>query len=145
MKADDFLLLAKRLANGSTEAEWRSAVSRAYYAVFHIGREFMQSLGFRVPRDDRAHKYLSWRLSNSGNPASKEAGFDLDSLRAQRNEADYDLRRVVSKEVALSGIQFAEQIIQSLAEARKEPTRSQITETMKSYERDVLQEVTWRP
>jgi hypothetical protein len=31
----DFLPLAARLAGGTTEADWRSAVSRAYYAAFH--------------------------------------------------------------------------------------------------------------
>ena len=34
----DFLPLATRLAAGTTEADWRTAVSRAHYAAFHAGR-----------------------------------------------------------------------------------------------------------
>lgn len=145
MKPDEFLVLAKRLAHGSTEAEWRSAVSRAYYAVFHITRDFMERLGFRVPHADRAHKYLSRRLSNSGISSVQQAGFDLDSLRDYRNDADYDLRRPLTSVIALSGLRFADQIIQAVAAAQNEPVRSQITDAMKVYERDVLQDVTWQP
>ena len=36
MNGADFLHLALRLSGGSTEAEWRSAVSRTYYGVFHL-------------------------------------------------------------------------------------------------------------
>jgi uncharacterized protein (UPF0332 family) len=34
----DFLALAARLAGDATEADWRTAVSRAYYAAFHVAR-----------------------------------------------------------------------------------------------------------
>ncbi|MGO9470234.1 MAG: hypothetical protein ACLQVF_39555 [Isosphaeraceae bacterium] len=33
----DFLAVARQLAAVGTEAEWRSAISRAYYAAFHVG------------------------------------------------------------------------------------------------------------
>jgi hypothetical protein len=70
----DFLLLAARLAAGNTEADWRTAVSRAYYAVFHVARRLFADLKFAVPRADRAHQYLVFRLSNSGEAAVKPAG-----------------------------------------------------------------------
>jgi len=53
MSGRDFLPLAQRLAAGPTEAEWRTAVSRAYYAAFHVARLLMTDLGFAVPRDER--------------------------------------------------------------------------------------------
>ena len=54
----DYLSLARTLAGGMTEAEWRSASSRAYYAAFHVARLLLLDLGFRVPQADRAHGYL---------------------------------------------------------------------------------------
>jgi len=59
MTGRDFLALADQLASGGTEAEWRSAISRAYYAAFHVARELLQDLRFSVPHADRAHAYLS--------------------------------------------------------------------------------------
>jgi hypothetical protein len=38
MDGTGFLHLAVRLSGGATEAEWRSAVSRAYYGAFHLAR-----------------------------------------------------------------------------------------------------------
>ena len=35
MTPREFIVLAKKLAVGMTEAEWRTSVSRSYYAVFH--------------------------------------------------------------------------------------------------------------
>src|SRR5438477_485799 len=37
----DFLSLAARLAADVTEADWRAAVSRAYYAAFHVARQLL--------------------------------------------------------------------------------------------------------
>ena len=48
MNPRDFLTLANSLAAGTTEAAWRSAVSRAYYAAFHSTRMLHRDLGFRV-------------------------------------------------------------------------------------------------
>ena len=36
MTGRDVLAVASQLAAGSTEAEWSSAISRAYYAAFHV-------------------------------------------------------------------------------------------------------------
>ena len=45
----DFLSLAARLAGGATEADWRTAVSRAYYAAFHVDSNV--SAGHRSARN----------------------------------------------------------------------------------------------
>src|SRR2546430_15944805 len=86
----DFLALAARLAAGASESEWRSAASRAYYAAFHVARELLSDLRFLVPRADRAHQYLTFRLSNCGDAAVIAAGRNLETLRRLRNRADYD-------------------------------------------------------
>src|SRR4051794_8638980 len=70
----DYLAVATTLANEATEAAWRSAISRAYYAAFHVACQLLANLGFRVPRADRAHGYVWMRLSNSGETDVERAG-----------------------------------------------------------------------
>ncbi len=141
----DFLPLATRLAAGTTEADWRTAISRAYYAAFHIARHLFAALNFKVPRADRAHQYLVFRLSNSGEPAAEQAGRDLETLRRLRNRADYDETPAPTQAQAAAAVQTAEGIIQALDAASQDPTRTQIRDAMIVYERDVLHDVTWRP
>jgi hypothetical protein len=139
----DFLILAETWIKGTTEAEWRSAVSRAYYGAFHAARQLMRDLGFVVPRADRAHAYLWLRLSNCGASAVARAGAELNSLRGDR--ADYDVERTADHADLQLQVQAARKIVQALDTAGVEPTRTQITEAMKIYERDVLRDVTWTP
>ena len=145
MDARNFLALAQQLSLSATEAAWRSAVSRAYYAAFHTARQLMESLGFHVPRADRAHAYLWLRLANCGELQVENAGQALNDLRRDRNWADYDLVRFLSQSLSQNDSSFAARIIQVLESAALEPTRSTITAAMKIYERDVLHDVTWHP
>ena len=69
----------------------------------------------------------------------------LKTLRGKRNRADYELRRPVWAGDAAVAIQFAESILHALDAAALEPLRSQIMNTMKTYEHTVLRVVTWHP
>lgn len=141
----DFLALAGRLAAGTTEADWRTAVSRAYYAAFHVARRLLADLNFIVPRADRAHQYLVFRLSNCGESVVEQAGRDLDTLRRLRNRADYDDAPPLPQPQAAAAVRLADAIIQVLDAARREPTRTRVRDAMIVYERDVLNDVTWHP
>jgi uncharacterized protein (UPF0332 family) len=145
MIGSDFLPLASRLAAASSEPEWRTAISRAYYAAFHIARQLMEELGFRVPWADRAHAYLTMRLNNCGEVQIQHAASDLHSMRSLRNQADYDLQRPIRQAVAIAQAQISQQIIQTLTLAKQEPVRTSISDAMRIYERDVLRDVTWQP
>jgi uncharacterized protein (UPF0332 family) len=140
-----FLSLATRLAAAATEAGWRTAVSRAYYAVFHVARSLLAELNFTVPRADRAHQYLVFRLSNCGEPAVEQSGRDLDTLRRLRNRADYDDVPALTQPQAVAAVRLAEGIIQALDAARLEPGRTRMRDARIAYERDVLHDVTWHP
>jgi uncharacterized protein (UPF0332 family) len=145
MDARDFLTLAERLARENAEVDWRTAVSRAYYAAFHVARELLVACGFTVPRAETAHSYLWLRLNNAGHSAVQQAGASLDGLRRSRNRADYDVARPLAQAVALAEVQVAKDVIQALDAAGQEPVKTQITDAMKVYERDVLKTVTWHP
>jgi uncharacterized protein (UPF0332 family) len=141
----DFLLLATRLSADTTEANWRTVVSRAYYSAFHVARSLFADLNFTVPRADRAHQYLVYRLSNCGESAVEQAGRELDTLRRLRNRADYDDFPVITQPQAAAAVQLTDGIIQALDAARQEPGRTRMRDAMIVYERDVLQDVTWHP
>jgi uncharacterized protein (UPF0332 family) len=131
------------LVTGSAEAEWRTAVSRAYYAVFHAARAILILCGFDVPRSERAHGYLWLRLTNSGHPDVELAGERLNNLRGVRNQSDYELAGELKRSKAVRQVQTAHDVMSALDAAALEPTRTQISAAMRVYERDVLKEVTW--
>jgi uncharacterized protein (UPF0332 family) len=145
MNGRDFLILADSLLISGSKAARRSAVSRAYYAGFHVARELLSDLGFTVPRGDQAHGYLWLRLSNCSDQQVELAGREVNQLRRDRNRSDYDIQIIVSQTSAEGQVQRAKSILQILDAATSEPTRSTITDAMKLYERDVLKEMTWHP
>ena len=107
--------------------------------------EAVGGLRVRVPRADRAHAYLWLRLSHSGHADVQRAGGILDTLRRARNEADYDIDWPFAQATAGSHIQAAKVALPLFLAARQEPIKTQITDTIKVYERDVLRDVTWHP
>jgi len=133
MNARDFLRLAQDLLSQPTEAAWRSAVSRAYYAAFHVAREPFDVLGFVVPKAERAHAYLWLRLSNCADADVQLAGRELNDLRGDRNQADYDFKRPLPQAVAAGQVRAAEKVIEALDTSSLEPKRAVIVEAIKTY------------
>lgn len=139
-----FLTLAQFLVRQNDEASWRSAISRGYYAAFHVARDFLRDLGFVVPRAETAHAFLWLRLSNAENAGVVGAGRTLNDLRSARNHADYQGKPAVTHASAVTLVESAERTIVAVDRARHGSERRQITEAVKKYERNVLKEVTWR-
>lgn len=80
-----FLSLARELANrDGEEAELRTAVGRAYYALFLIARE---KIGIRGPR--KIHTRVIDALKKRR--AYRSTADQLDALRRLRTVADYQL------------------------------------------------------
>jgi uncharacterized protein (UPF0332 family) len=145
MNPADFLEVADEWAGGIREAEWRSAVSRAYYSVFHVARRLLQQSGFKVPDGEQAHAYLWLRLSNAGQPDVRQVGLNLNHLRGIRNRADYDLDRDFPQSFAFDQVQEALTMIDLLEAVVTTPAvLSNIMDAIKNYERDVLKQVTWQ-
>src|SRR5918912_522186 len=99
MTGREFLPLAARLAAGGTEPEWRSAVSRAYYAAFHVARELFTDLGFTVPRAEQAHRYLTLRNAAPQVTAAEQIIRTLDGLTAATRTLITDAMRVYERDV----------------------------------------------
>jgi hypothetical protein len=86
-----FLAVALDLAAGPTEAHWRAAAGRAYYALFHECLSALGRWGFSLPGRDRAHAVVRLRFTYATDADVKAIGWALDSLVRSRNEADYRL------------------------------------------------------
>jgi uncharacterized protein (UPF0332 family) len=146
MDETGFLDVADDLSTGSREADWRTAISRAYYAAFHKARRLLRRSGFGVPRGEQAHAYLWLRLSNAQHAEVVEAGQTLNDLRRARNNADYEVDVPIGPFDALDHVQVAADFIRLLDDLAKETAIfARVVDAIKVYERDVLREVTWHP
>ena len=57
MNPKEFQHLAFRLAeHGEFPSEFRTAISRSYYAVFNLGVILLKELGFTIPNNQYAHE-----------------------------------------------------------------------------------------
>ncbi len=86
----DFLDLANILKSSPDEASRRSAVSRAYYAVYHYIRSYLSS--HNIPdRCVKHHDPLIRCLRNSGVREVEILGDTVRDLKGDRMQADYEL------------------------------------------------------
>lgn len=87
-----FLELAKDLCKQSNnEAALRSAVSRSYYGLFHLAKQFIEKHVHRLPKGAESHKKVYMYLNNCNLATIRDIAGDLNDLRDDRNDADYEL------------------------------------------------------
>ena len=86
-----FLDVALELAQGSTEAHWRAAAGRTYYALMLEGRTALERWGFPIPPRDQIHAFVRLRFTYATDSDLREVGYALERLVTLRNHADYQL------------------------------------------------------
>lgn len=87
-----FLKLAKDLCKQSNnEAALRSAVSRGYYGLFNLAKQFVENYVHKLPKGAESHVKVYRYLNNCGLKEVVEVAGDLNELRDDRNSADYEL------------------------------------------------------
>jgi hypothetical protein len=85
------LAIARELVQGATEAHWRSAAGRTYYALLLEARDALQRWGFAVPARNQVHFFVRGCFTGTTDPDLKEIGYALERLSNLRNKADYQL------------------------------------------------------
>jgi hypothetical protein len=139
MDPREFHRLASQLVGGTSPAEFRTAISRAYYAAYNVAVEILEDMGFRVSKGPAGHGEVQHRLSNSGNTDVIRVGSQLVDLHSRRIQADYRLDRtdVENLKTVRSLVEQARRMIQTLDGCRAEPQRTQIIAAIRDWERKV--------
>jgi uncharacterized protein (UPF0332 family) len=95
MDPRQFLEVAAFLTGEATaapeEARYRSAVGRSYYGLYNVITAELAALGFSLKFDPSSHTKAYRYLTQTKVAHALEAGKILDSLREERNKADYNM------------------------------------------------------
>ena len=86
----DYFKMADELAKRSDEAALRTALSRAYYYVFHLALNRAQSNGFSIREGEASHPQLWRNYSLSPEPACNKLAQIAGRLKEKRRKADYE-------------------------------------------------------
>lgn len=73
-----------------TEAAARTAISRAYYAVFRAARRSLDPAGTVIPPDGRAHMTVWDTFQTSPSGVRRKIAQEGRRLKRRREQADYD-------------------------------------------------------
>jgi uncharacterized protein (UPF0332 family) len=85
-----YYTLANELATRADEAAHRSAISRAYYYVYHLALTRATSNGFRAFSGEASHAQLWRKYSESPEPACSGLALIAKRLKDKRERADYN-------------------------------------------------------
>ncbi len=97
MDPTDFLKIASDMQCSSEEAGVRTAVGRAYYAVFNYIRAYLVENNIVLPNKN-VHQNLYLCVRNSGIAGMRGVGEAIDDLRGDRHDADYEMESTRWKE-----------------------------------------------
>ena len=136
MNPKEFQHLASRLAeHGVSASEFRTAISRAYYAAFNLGFNLLKELGFNIANNREAHKQVYYHFNNSGDSDLIEVATKIDDLRTNRNHADYHLDRddVEKKQNVKAIVYSAARLIKTMEKQCTGENRNQIIKSIEGW------------
>lgn len=126
MDGREFLRIAQELAAGRTEAHWRAAAGRAYYALMLTARDQLERWGFMCPPRENVHTFVRLRFFTAANADLQLIGSRLERLGRLRNQADYQLtlaRPFRSAAVSSQAIASAQGALARLDQIDGDPAR----------------------
>jgi hypothetical protein len=129
MNGREFLGSAVRLSSSPHAADLRSAVSRAYYGAFHATLDSFAAAGIYFSQHStESHVKMPQCLGNCNIPLAQVIAAQLQSLREDRNCADYEmddhsLQSTASVELR---IRVARQVIAGIDALLSDPERANI-------------------
>jgi uncharacterized protein (UPF0332 family) len=90
-----------------------SAISRAYYGVFCIARNFLKSKGKTIPPID-THKFVREQFKRSSDIIERKIGENLARLWKERKDSDYEDTADINRERAKTACELAKRLLQEL-------------------------------
>lgn len=110
----EYLVLAKALLARDSEAEWRSAISRAYYAVFNQAKQLAGRPATSEGSHDAVWNEMERRAERRWVAAAKHG----QRLKRERVRADYS-NSAVNRREAEAAVQIAETLVRQLEDIRR--------------------------
>src|SRR5262245_52679604 len=97
-------------------AACRSAISRAYYAAFHVAHSFLDQIKIRVGHGPPTQFTVQHAMNNSGHPTLALMSSKLGTLHSERLAADYDLGKTNPEKPARASLimAIAKEVIENL-------------------------------
>lgn len=126
MDGRDFLTTASELVQGASEAHWRAAAGRAYYAAMLEARDTLNRWGIRLRPRDNVHSFVRLRFVYARDKGLKTIGTNLEYLGRLRNDADYHIETpgdFADSGEALNVIDKATKLITLLDQIDQDPRR----------------------
>jgi len=117
---DDFLVLAKELAQNNDEASLRTSISRIYYAVYWKARIQLEKEGFTIRKDigKGTHEQV-WNEYNNRHGKDNKAIFKAgNELKRNRVKADYKAEIIVSQNLANDSFLLANSVLAYLTQVQ---------------------------
>ena len=138
MNPRDFHKLASELVKENTPANLRTAISRAYYAVYNVGVEILKEMDFKVDSGPGGHGRVRMQFENCGIEKIIAAASKMGNLQSNRIKADYNLekKRVENQKTVEAIIKDAEDVISALDSCCKEPIRTNAFKAIQTYRRE---------
>lgn len=137
MNPKEFQYLASGLVekNGAFPSEFRTAISRSYYAVYNLGINLLKEMGFSIPKKSEAHEEMRRHFNNSGDIELIEAAEKIKDLKTKRKHADYDLDRpdVEKKQNAKAIVHSAARLVKTMEKQCTGENRSQIIKSIQDW------------
>ncbi len=82
--------LAEELLSQPKESNLRSAISRAYYFVYHLARQRIEDNGFFFIERQDTHRQVWEKFSGSADASCRSLGSVGQMLKQKREAADYE-------------------------------------------------------
>ena len=122
ISSHDLLTLAVRLKSESNECSFRSAASRAYYAYYHVCRDFAKKRTLPEPPPDAKgehekviQRFLAFQddINHTNQIEVRRIGYLLRYIKLIRTDADYYLE----KEFTIGRVDETFEYIEKIKEA----------------------------
>ncbi|WNY25695.1 hypothetical protein MsAc7_12530 [Methanolapillus millepedarum] len=105
-----------------SEAAYRSAINRAYYAAFLYAESYaIKYFNYQVPKGKNSHLNLVKEYGKSESDTHQKIGKSLERMKQLRKRCDYEKKVMINlKSEAKKTIQEAEEIIVELKKVIKD-------------------------
>jgi uncharacterized protein (UPF0332 family) len=123
----DFINSAKALlSNQATEIDFRNAISRTYYSIFHLSKPVAKYLPpITLQTTLGSHDEIIFRFIQCPNTYPhwslvKSIGYIMSRMKNKRRIADYEIDLIVVKEEVEEQLDDAQKITDKIVQLKKE-------------------------